>query len=96
MAKLTSPQISVTFTELGISAITRGDKGTVALIVRDGAGPGGAYPAGRVRGTEGTVAPGQVRRRYAGGDREGHAAARGDRRSVPGGGAVTAKTPSVR
>lgn len=37
MAKLTSPQISVTFTELGISAITRGEKGTVALIVRDGA-----------------------------------------------------------
>ena len=35
MAKLTSPQISVTFTELGISAITRGSKGTVALIVRD-------------------------------------------------------------
>ena len=35
MAKLTSPQISVTFTELGISAVTRGSKGTVALIVRD-------------------------------------------------------------
>ncbi|MDE6259888.1 MAG: phage tail sheath subtilisin-like domain-containing protein [Oscillospiraceae bacterium] len=34
---MTSPQISVTFTELGISAITRGDKGTVALIVRDAA-----------------------------------------------------------
>ncbi len=32
-----APQISVTFTELGISAITRGEKGTVALIVRDGA-----------------------------------------------------------
>ena len=37
MAKLTSPNISVTFTELGISAITRGDKGTVAIIVRDAA-----------------------------------------------------------
>lgn len=37
MAKLTSPRVSVTFTELGISAITRGDKGTVALIVRDAA-----------------------------------------------------------
>ena len=35
MAKLTSPRVSVTFTELGISAITRGEKGTVALIVRD-------------------------------------------------------------
>lgn len=37
MAKLTSPRISVTFTELGISAIARGGKGTVALIVRDAA-----------------------------------------------------------
>jgi len=37
MAKLTSPRVSVTFTELGISAITRGDKGTVAVIVRDAA-----------------------------------------------------------
>lgn len=37
MARLTSPQVSVTFTELGISAISRGDKGTVALIVRDSA-----------------------------------------------------------
>lgn len=37
MAKLTSPRVSVIFTELGISAITRGDKGTVALIVRDAA-----------------------------------------------------------
>lgn len=35
MAKLTAPNISVTFTELGISAIQRGDKGTVAIIVRD-------------------------------------------------------------
>ena len=37
MAKLTSPRVSVTFTELGISAITRGGKGTAALIVRDSA-----------------------------------------------------------
>ena len=37
MAKLTAPNISVTFIELGISAITRGDKGTVAIIVRDAA-----------------------------------------------------------
>ena len=35
MAKLTAPNISVTFTELGISAIQRGDKGVVAIIVRD-------------------------------------------------------------
>lgn len=35
MPRLTTPLISVTFIELGISAITRGDKGTVALIVRD-------------------------------------------------------------
>lgn len=37
MAKLGSPTISVIFTELGISAINRGDKGTVAIIVRDAA-----------------------------------------------------------
>lgn len=37
MAKLTSPRITVTFTELGISAISRGTKGTVAIIVRDAA-----------------------------------------------------------
>lgn len=37
MAKLTSPKISVTFQELGISAISRGTKGTVAMIVRDAA-----------------------------------------------------------
>lgn len=37
MAKLTSPTITVVFTELGISAISRGTKGTVALIVRDAA-----------------------------------------------------------
>lgn len=35
MAKLTSPKISVTFAELGASAVTRGSKGTVAIIVRD-------------------------------------------------------------
>ena len=38
MARLTSPRVTVNFTELGISAITRGDKGTVAVIVRDAAG----------------------------------------------------------
>ncbi len=37
MARLTSPRVTVNFTELGISAITRGDKGTVAVIVRDAA-----------------------------------------------------------
>ena len=37
MAKLTAPNISVAFTELGISAIQRGNKGTVAIIVRDAA-----------------------------------------------------------
>lgn len=37
MANLTAPNISVSFTELGISAITRGSKGTVAIIVRDAA-----------------------------------------------------------
>lgn len=37
MDKLTSPRVTVSFTELRISAITRGDKGTVAVIVRDAA-----------------------------------------------------------
>lgn len=37
MAKLTAPNISVTFSELGNSAIQRGEKGTVAIIVRDAA-----------------------------------------------------------
>lgn len=37
MANLGSPTISVSFTELGITAINRGDKGTVAVIVRDAA-----------------------------------------------------------
>lgn len=35
MAKLASPRVSVTFTTLGRTAISRGSKGTVALIVRD-------------------------------------------------------------
>lgn len=37
MANLNSPSIHVTFTELGISAINRGSKGTVAVILRDSA-----------------------------------------------------------
>lgn len=37
MADLGAPKITVTFTELGISAINRGDKGTVAVIIRDAA-----------------------------------------------------------
>ena len=35
MAKLNSPKVTVTFTELGITAIGRGEKGTVAVILRD-------------------------------------------------------------
>lgn len=35
MADLGTPKINVTFTELGITAIGRGSKGVVALIVRD-------------------------------------------------------------
>nr|WP_325303063.1 phage tail sheath subtilisin-like domain-containing protein [uncultured Dysosmobacter sp.] len=35
MANLNSPSITVKFTELGISAINRGTKGTVAVILRD-------------------------------------------------------------
>lgn len=37
MGTLTSPKFSLTFRELGVSAISRGEKGTVALIVRDSA-----------------------------------------------------------
>ena len=35
MANLNSPSVSVVFTELGITAINRGDKGVVAVILRD-------------------------------------------------------------
>lgn len=35
MSNLNSPSVNVTFTELGISAIARGDKGIVALIIRE-------------------------------------------------------------
>lgn len=38
MAELTSPRVSVVFTELAASAAARGEKGTVALIVRDESG----------------------------------------------------------
>jgi hypothetical protein len=38
MSVLTSPAINVVFTEAGISAISRGEKGVVAVIVRDAAG----------------------------------------------------------
>lgn len=37
MANLGAPKITVSFTELGISAINRGSKGVVAIIVRDAA-----------------------------------------------------------
>lgn len=37
MAKLTAPTFSLTFQELGSSAVTRGNKGTVAIIIRDAA-----------------------------------------------------------
>ena len=35
MANLNSPSVSVVYTELGITAINRGDKGVVAVILRD-------------------------------------------------------------
>lgn len=35
MANLGTPKITVTFQELGITAIARGDKGTVAIIIRE-------------------------------------------------------------
>ena len=37
MANLTAPKFSLTFKELGSTAVTRGNKGTVAIIVRDAA-----------------------------------------------------------
>lgn len=37
MSKLDMPKITVTFNELGITAIQRGDKGVVALLLRDSA-----------------------------------------------------------
>lgn len=37
MAKLTAPTFTLTFQELGSSAVTRGNKGTVAIIIRDAA-----------------------------------------------------------
>ena len=43
MAKLTSPRVSVSFTELGISAITRGDKGYEARINMDMGADGSTY-----------------------------------------------------
>lgn len=68
MAKLTSPQISVTFTELGISAITRGDKGTVALIVRDAAevAPFSITQATQIPDTLGKEAVDYIKRTFLG------------------------------
>ena len=37
MSNLTMPKITVAFTELGVSAIQRGSKGVVALLLRDAA-----------------------------------------------------------
>ena len=57
--------------------------------------PGAGYPAGRLRGTrpEGEGAEGEVRRGHPGRDGEGHAAARRDRGSQPGGGAAVRVPP---
>lgn len=37
MSKLTSPSITITFTELGVSAITRGNRGIAAVVLKDAA-----------------------------------------------------------
>lgn len=68
MAKLASPQISVTFTELGISAITRGDKGTVALIVRDAAeaAPFAITQAAQIPNTLGKETADYIKRTFLG------------------------------
>lgn len=41
MANLTSPEITISFIEKGASAITRGERGTVALVLKDAAQTGG-------------------------------------------------------
>lgn len=68
MAKLTTPNISVTFTELGVSAITRGDKGTVAIIVRDAAemAPFALSMASQTPGTLGVKNQEYIKRAFGG------------------------------
>lgn len=60
-----------------------------------GGRPNAGYPAGRLCGTrpEGEGAEGEVRRGHPGRDGEGHAAARRDRGSQPGGGAAVRVPP---
>lgn len=68
MAKLISPTITVTFTELGISAISRGSKGTVALIIRDAADvdPFTLTQASQIPTTLGTDNQAYIRRTFLG------------------------------
>lgn len=68
MANLTAPNISVTFTELGISAIQRGDKGTVAIIVRDAVpvAPFALSMASQIPGTLGAANQEYIRRAFTG------------------------------
>ena len=61
MANLTSPKISVTFTELGISAVNRGSKGVVAIIVRDAAE---VEPVAITQATQIPAALGEANRAY--------------------------------
>ena len=35
MSKLKSPSITIRFTELGVSAITRGERGVAAVVLKD-------------------------------------------------------------
>ena len=68
MSKLTMPGIHVTFTELGISAIGRGMKGTVAIIVRDAAevAPVALTQASQIPTTLGKANQEYIRRAFLG------------------------------
>lgn len=68
MAKLSSPQVSVTFTSLARTAILRGSKGTVGLIVRDEAEqePFAITQASQIPATLGKETQGYIKRAFIG------------------------------
>lgn len=68
MANLNSPSVSVVFTELGITAINRGDKGVVAVILRDTAsvGPVALTQASQIPSTLGADNQAYLQRAFLG------------------------------
>ena len=68
MANLNSPSVSVVFTELGITAINRGDKGVVAVILRDTASvePGALTQASQIPSTLGADNQAYLQRAFLG------------------------------